>query len=109
MSYGPSCAELLRENARLKEESSRLQSVLRLAKRVVNEVEYERAENMNSLKIRDAERLLILEALDRTGGDRTLAAKLLGVARSTFFDKLKRHHIRDAASRPVRACLARKD
>ena len=38
-------------------------------------------------------RLLVLEALFRSNGNRTDAASMLGVARSTLFEYLKKYHI----------------
>jgi DNA-binding NtrC family response regulator len=45
------------------------------------------------LNLHEMERHLLLKALRVTSGNRTEAAKLLGVARSTLFEMLKRHHI----------------
>lgn len=44
-------------------------------------------------KIHDMEKALLLRALKVTRGNRTEAAKLMGVARSTLFEMLKRHKI----------------
>jgi two-component system response regulator AtoC len=41
--------------------------------------------------VRDAERQALRGALQHTGGNRSLAARLLGVSRSTFYAKLKEH------------------
>ena len=41
----------------------------------------------------DAERKAITEALDRSHGQKSVAARLLGVSRSQFYEKLKRFHI----------------
>lgn len=41
------------------------------------------------------EKARMLEALARTGGNRSEAARLLGVSKSTFFDRLKRFGITD--------------
>jgi two-component system response regulator AtoC len=41
--------------------------------------------------VRDAERAALLRALDRSGGNRSKAARLLGVSRSTFYEKLKQY------------------
>lgn len=43
--------------------------------------------------IHEMEKLMILRALKLAGGNRTDAAKLLGVARSTLFEMMKRHRI----------------
>jgi len=45
------------------------------------------------LRLDEMERHLILKALRLTTGNRTEAAKILGVARSTLFEMLKRHRI----------------
>lgn len=45
------------------------------------------------LKIEDMEKILLLKALRLAKGHRGEAAKILGVARSTVFDMLKRHKI----------------
>jgi DNA-binding NtrC family response regulator len=47
--------------------------------------------------LREAERDALLRALRESGGNRTLAARKLGIGRRTLYDKLARHHI------PVRA------
>ncbi|MCA9555775.1 MAG: sigma-54-dependent Fis family transcriptional regulator [Myxococcales bacterium] len=41
----------------------------------------------------EAERQQILDALDRTNGNRSEAARLLGVSKSTFHDRVKRYGI----------------
>ena len=46
------------------------------------------------LSIREMERVLLLRALKLAHGNRTQAARILGVARSTLFEMLKRHRIR---------------
>ncbi|WP_237729392.1 sigma 54-interacting transcriptional regulator [Schlesneria paludicola] len=43
----------------------------------------------------DAERQLLLDALHQCGGNKTKAAKRLGLPRSTYFSKLKKHGITD--------------
>lgn len=45
------------------------------------------------LSLREMERAMLLKALRLTSGNRGKAAKILGVARSTLFEMLKRHHI----------------
>ena len=55
-----------------------------------------RFQPMNELrfrKTRDAEREQLVSALQRTGGNKAEAARLLGIPRSTFFSKLKKHSI----------------
>jgi DNA-binding NtrC family response regulator len=41
--------------------------------------------------VRDAERAALLRALERCGGNRSDAARTLGVSRSTFYAKLKQY------------------
>jgi DNA-binding NtrC family response regulator len=48
-------------------------------------------------ELREAERDLLLRALREAGGNRSLAARRLGIARRTLYDKLARYQI---ASRP---------
>ena len=45
------------------------------------------------LRLDEMERHLLLKALRLTGGNRSEAAKILGIARSTLFEMLKRHRI----------------
>lgn len=45
------------------------------------------------LSLREIERAMLLKALKLTSGNRGKAAKILGVARSTLFEMLKRHQI----------------
>ena len=45
------------------------------------------------LRLDEMERLMLLKALRLTQGNRAQAAKVLGVARSTLFEMLKRHRI----------------
>lgn len=44
-----------------------------------------------TLKLADAEKDLIVAALQRAGGNRAQAAKLLGISRSTLYEKLRTH------------------
>jgi transcriptional regulator with PAS, ATPase and Fis domain len=44
-------------------------------------------------RLADAERQAILEALEQTGGQKAEAAQRLGISRSQFYEKLKRHEI----------------
>jgi transcriptional regulator of acetoin/glycerol metabolism len=41
--------------------------------------------------VRDAERAALLRAIERCGGNRSDAARLLGVSRSTFYAKLEKY------------------
>ena len=47
-----------------------------------------------SLSLREMERAVLLRALKISNGNRAGAAKLMGVARSTIFEMLKRHQLR---------------
>jgi DNA-binding NtrC family response regulator len=53
---------------------------------------------MEKLTLDEAERLLIQRALDRHGGNVSLAAKSLGVSRSALYRRLERHGIRAPGS-----------
>jgi two-component system, NtrC family, response regulator AtoC len=48
------------------------------------------AEHLSQV-VRDAERQALLRALDRAAGNRSAAARVLGVSRSTFYAKLREH------------------
>lgn len=89
----------LSENKKLKEENAQLRSILGLARRVVSEVPEENLENLHSLKIDHVIRILVVEALSRTKGNRSIAAELLGCARSTLFEYMKKYGIKDAFTR----------
>jgi PAS domain S-box-containing protein len=41
--------------------------------------------------LEDPERNIILESLERSGGNRKRAAEILGISRSAFYEKLKKH------------------
>jgi two-component system, NtrC family, response regulator AtoC len=47
----------------------------------------------NALTVKDAEKQLIIRALKETGGNRTLAAKQIGMSRRTFHRKLHLYHL----------------
>jgi two-component system, NtrC family, response regulator AtoC len=47
----------------------------------------------NDLTVKDAERELIVRALKETNGNRTLAAKKIGMSRRTFHRKLHTYHL----------------
>jgi two-component system response regulator AtoC len=53
------------------------------------------------LAVRKAERDALLRALDRTGGNRSVAARVLGISRATLYNKMRELHI-DAAESPAR-------
>ncbi|MFL5813322.1 MAG: helix-turn-helix domain-containing protein, partial [Bdellovibrionia bacterium] len=53
------------------------------------------------LTLDEMERHMILKALKLANGHRGTAAKILGIARSTLFEKLKRHHIHGPRSGQV--------
>jgi transcriptional regulator with PAS, ATPase and Fis domain len=44
-------------------------------------------------KLKEMEKILILRALKLARGNRTEAARILGIARSTLFEMMKRHQI----------------
>ena len=46
-----------------------------------------------ALTVKDAEKQLIVRALKETNGNRTLAAKKIGMSRRTFHRKLHAHHL----------------
>ena len=43
---------------------------------------------------------MLKRALDRTGGNKSEAARMLGLPRTTFIDKLRRHNLDDRNSTP---------
>lgn len=45
------------------------------------------------LALRDLEKIAVLKALEKSKGNRSKTARLLGIARSTLFEMLKRHEI----------------
>jgi two-component system, NtrC family, response regulator AtoC len=47
----------------------------------------------NDLTVKEAEKQLMVRALKDTGGNRTLAAKKIGMSRRTFHRKLHTHHL----------------
>jgi DNA-binding NtrC family response regulator len=47
----------------------------------------------NNLTVKEAEKQLIIRALKETGGNRTLAAKKIGMSRRTFHRKLHLYHL----------------
>jgi transcriptional regulator of acetoin/glycerol metabolism len=50
------------------------------------------------LSLHEMERVMLLKALQLAKGNRNIAAKILGVARSTLFEMLKRHKIQGPRS-----------
>lgn len=52
------------------------------------------------LSLKEMERAVLIKALKLSYGNRTVAAQLLGIARSTLFEMLKRHQIQGARSKP---------
>lgn len=55
------------------------------------------------LSLAEMERVMLLKALRLSGGNRGRAAKILGVARSTLFEMLKRHRIQGPKSNSLQA------
>jgi DNA-binding NtrC family response regulator len=66
------------------------------------EVPFESESELREIKLKDyvransarIERNLLLKTLEKSGGNRTLAAEKLGISRKTLFNKLKRHGIK---------------
>lgn len=54
------------------------------------------------LSLKEMERVMLLKALRLSGGNRGNAAKILGIARSTLFEMLKRHRIQGPKASPER-------
>ena len=52
-----------------------------------------RALARNDLTVKEAEKQLIIRALKETNGNRTRAAKKIGMARRTFHRKLHTYHL----------------
>ena len=76
-----------------------MRSVLNCVRRAIDDTKIETVLESDSLNLHNAERLVIIEALTRVQGNRTLAAQLLGIARSTLFEKMKCHDIVDKKSK----------
>lgn len=89
------CESRREELEKLRAENSSLRAIVRVIRRAIEETSVETVEEMNTLNLDAATRLLVIEALDRSGGNRTIAAQLLGVARSTMFQMIDRYQIRD--------------
>jgi DNA-binding NtrC family response regulator len=51
---------------------------------------------VSGLNLHDAERALIFRALDEVGGNRTLAARRLGISRRTLHRKLRQYQINES-------------
>lgn len=47
----------------------------------------------DSQSLKEQEKITIIEALQRTNGNKSATAKLLGISRSSLYDKLKRFHL----------------
>jgi len=52
-------------------------------------------ENALEGHLQDVERRVLQQALEQAGGNKSEAARTLGLKRSTFFDKLRRHGLYD--------------
>ena len=59
------------------------------------------------LTLKEMERVMILKALRIARGNRNDAARILGIARSTLFEMLKRHRIQGPRAQTAEARLAR--
>ncbi len=72
-----------------------------LSAEIVEETDSDRTAKVVPLKkaMEEPERRVILQALDRAGGNRDRAAELLGISRSTLFNKLGRLNINKAKAR----------
>ncbi|MYL32088.1 CBS domain-containing protein [Pontibacillus yanchengensis] len=47
-------------------------------------------------KLQETEKNMLIQALKNAGGNRTKAAKLLGMSRSSFYNKLKKYEVKEA-------------
>ncbi len=63
--------------------------------------EFHRDESGPILTMNEIQRQMLLKALKRCGGNRADAAKLLGIARSTLFEMLKRYKIKGPRHREL--------
>lgn len=54
-----------------------------------------RLEEVSALSEEEKERQLLLQTLEKTGNNRTKAAILLNISRTTLYEKLKKYHITD--------------
>ena len=52
-----------------------------------------RQDKVAVLSEEEKEKQLILATLERTGGNRALAARILGISRTSLYDKLKKYDI----------------
>jgi transcriptional regulator with GAF, ATPase, and Fis domain len=86
----------------LRAENAQLRAIVSLIRRALKETKVETLEENDSMDIHKAQRLLVMEALERSGGNRSIAAGLVGVARSTFFVWMQRYGIRDKWTRKRR-------
>jgi transcriptional regulator with PAS, ATPase and Fis domain len=57
----------------------------------VSQLKHNRQEQIN-----DVDRKIILEALEKTNGNKTKAAELLGISRSTLYEKMKKYQIKSS-------------
>lgn len=60
---------------------------------LIGEVGMSSKRQVNSFKLTENEKLLVEQAIKHTGGNMSLAAKELGINRSTLYDKIKKYDL----------------
>ena len=63
------------------------------------------AEHDSWFLLEEAERRAVVEALEKSGGNITEAAELLGIARNTLYNKLRKYNIDCLHPEDPEACL----
>jgi transcriptional regulator with PAS, ATPase and Fis domain len=58
--------------------------------KTINPLKWNRQEQIN-----DADKKIILEALEKANGNKTKAAEILGISRSTLYEKIKKYQIKE--------------